>query len=771
MKAGDAASIVRASDSDAAGRNGLRDAWKSAGICVLLALAVWIIYGRTIHYDFINYDDDAIVYENPEVTRGLDLHEIGRVFTENSGRDSWFPVTDVSHMLDWQLYGPNAGGHHLTNVLLHAATAILLFLALQTVTGALWRSAFVAAIFAVHPLRVESVAWIAERKDVLSGFFFMLALLAWGQYALYRKAPESEAPAVEGPNNSGSRLDAASSGAQDSHPAVPSSEIAPGVMDPRNWTAGYRWALVFFSVGLLSKSMIVTFPVVLLILDFWPLRRFKTWPVAQLFLEKWPFYLISAAGCAVTVLTQPHVVSAAHHFTLSWRLGNALMAYTDYLGHMIYPVGLGLLYPHPPAHLPLAKVCLSVLVLLGVSAGAVIGRSKCPYLMAGWLWYLVMFLPVIDIMQTGDQARADRYTYLPQIGLYLAIAWGFADLFRSVPFRRVILGCAAVAILAALSAAAYVQTTYWKSSISIWTRTLSRWPQSYIAHCNLGIALADQGDVTGAVQHFNQALQINPDDAKSINNLGKVRTSEGNPNAAIQDFHQALQLEPDNVKILNNLSVALADEGKVTEAVQDLEHALQLKPEYAEAYFNLGNIYAAQSDYDDAAQNYQAALEINPDFAEARCNLGLMLAKQGKLDDAIDDYEQAIRLKPNYLDALNNLGGAYAARGETNEAVEYYQQAVQLKPDNPNTLNNLGVALARQGKLDDAIQCFNRAVQLNPKDASSQNNLGITLANEGKMNDAIEHLREALYLARAQNQTALEESIRARLERYTGQQP
>ena len=610
MKAGDAASIVR--DSDAVRREGgLRNVWRSAGICFLLALIVWIVFGQTVRYDFINYDDDTVVYENPAVTRGLDLHEIGRVFTEDSGRDSWFPLTDVSHMMDWQLYGPNAGGHHLTNVLLHAATAILLFLVLQTITGAEWRSAFVATVFAVHPLRVESVAWVAERKDVLSGFFFMLVLLLWSRYAQQRTGSNAQ---------SDPRLEPASTGRRDAGPARPSLANAVGVMDPRLWTVGYCWALVFFVAGLLSKSMVVTLPVVLLILDFWPLQRFKNWSFTELVLEKWPFFVISAAGCAVTVLTQKHVVLAGSHFSLPWRLGNALMAYVDYLGHMIYPAGLGLLYPHPPAHLPVARVCLSVLVLLAVSAGAVIGRRKYPYLMAGWLWYLAVFLPVIDLMQTGDQARADRYTYLPQIGLIILVAWGIADLFRSVPFRRVILGCAAVAVLAALSAAAYVQTAYWKNSISIWSRTLSRWPQSYIAHCNLGIALAGQGDVTDAVKHFNQALKINPGDAKSINNLGKVLTSQGKLDAAIQDFHQALQLEPDDVKILNNLSVALAVEGKVNDAVQELEHTLALKPEYAEAYYNLGNIYASRADYDDAAQNYEAALDINPDFAEARCN-------------------------------------------------------------------------------------------------------------------------------------------------------
>jgi tetratricopeptide (TPR) repeat protein len=738
MTAGDAAPIERESNNPGSGTQ-LHAIWKSAAVCFFLALAVWVVFGQTTRFEFINYDDDAVVYENPAVTRGLDLREIGRVFTQDSGRDSWFPVTDVSHMLDWQLYGPNAGGHHLTNVLLHAATAIVLFLVFQAMTGTLWRSAFVAAVFALHPLRVESVAWIAERKDVLSGLFFFLALWAWIHHV-------QKQPAIVRPS---SRTGDAIAG-----------------LDPRHWSGGYYCALVFFALALLSKSMVVTFPLVLLLLDFWPLRRLNVLSFPKLLLEKWPFYLFSVAGCAVTVLTQKHVVLAARPFAWSWRLGNALMAYVDYWGHMLFPVGLALLYPHPPNHLPLLKLCLSVLMLLSISAGAVLAGRKHPYLLAGWLWYLVMFLPVIDIMQTGDQTRADRYTYLPQIGLSLLFAWGAAELSRSLPFRRTALACAAGAVIVALAAAAYAQTGYWKNSISVWTRTLSRWPQSYIAHCNLGIALAGQGDVGNAVEHFNRALQINPEDAKSINNLGKILTTQGNLNGAVQDFHKALQLEPDDVKILNNLSVALADQGQVNDAVQDLDRALRLKPEDAETFYHLANIYAARADDDDAAQNYEQALEINPDFAEARCNLGLTLAREGKLADAIAEYKQAIRLKPHYVDALNNLGGALAAQGDVNGAAGYYQQAIELRPDDPNTLNNLGVILARQGKLDDAVKCFNRAIQLNSNDASSYNNLGIALASQGKMDEAVEHLQQALILARAQNNTKLEESIRARLQRY-----
>jgi protein O-mannosyl-transferase len=738
MTVRDPAPVVRDENSPG-GENRQLAVLRSAAICCFLALAVWAVFGQTVHFDFINYDDDAVVYENPAVTRGLDVQEIVRVFTRNSGRDSWFPLTDVSHMLDWQLYGPDAGGHHLTNVLLHAAAAIVLFLAFQAMTGAVWRSAFVAAIFAIHPLRVESVAWIAERKDVLSGLFFFLALWAWIRHVL--KQPASSQPA-----------------------SVIGNAIA--AIHPRHWSAGYYWALVFFALGILSKSMVVTFPIVLLVLDFWPLRRLRGPSLPQVMLEKWPFFLLSAAGCAVTLLTQKHVVLAARQFTYPWRLANALMAYVDYLGHMIYPVGLALLYPHPPLHLPVAKLSVSIAVLLGISAGAFVTRKKHPYLLAGWLWYLVVFLPVIDIMQTGDQTGADRYTYLPQIGFLIMVVWGTAALLRSLPFQGIALACAAGTVLVGLSAATYIQTTYWKNSVSVWTRTLSLWPGSYIAQCNFGITLADQGNVAAAIQHFNRALQINPHDARSINNLGKILTGQGKLDAAIQDFHRALNLEPENVRVLNNLGVALAAQDKVNDAVQDLDKVLRLNPEDANAYYNLGNIYASRADYDDASQNYDQALEINPDFAEAHCNLGLAMARQGKLDEAIQQYEQAIRFKPRYLDALNDLGGALAAHGDMDAAAGCYRQALDLKPDDPNILNNLGVILAKQGQLDPAVKDFNQAIQLDPSDPSSYNNLAVALASQGKMTEAIEHLQQALVLARARNNPDLERSIRERLERY-----
>lgn len=718
-------------------------------VCLLLALAVGIVFGRTLRYEFINYDDDLYVYENPAVIRGLDLDEILGLFTHGNGPDEWYPVTGLSHMLDWQFYGANAGGHHLTNVLLHAATAILLFLLLQKMTGALWRSAFVAAVFAIHPLRVESVAWVSERKDVLSGLFFVLTLWMWVRYV------REEPSATDRESNARSII---------------------SILNPFRWPRDYYWALAFFALGLMSKSTLVTLPFILLLLDYWPLNRLSA-PASSappsriqiwlgLILEKLPFLILSGAACAVTLLVQKDVVNTVQGLSIPWRMGNALAAYVDYLARMIYSANLALLYSSPEKNLSLARIGLSALVLLIISAAAIVGRRKCPYVLAGWLWYLVMLLPVIDIMQVGDQTRADRYTYLPQIGLYLALSWLAWDLCGSWRPRRPVLGLAAATVVIVLLTDAWIQTAWWKDSISVWKHTLACTPESPIAHCNLGIALAAQGKLAQAGQQFNEALLLKPDDTRSLNNLGTTLSSQGKTDAAIQQFNRALQFNPDDPVAINNLGVALFARGKFNDAIQHYQHALQLKPAYANASYNLGNAYAALGKLEDAAQYYQQALQLNPNLAEAHCNLGLALARQGQLDAAVQQYEQALQLKPDYADALDDLGSALSAQGKADDAVPYYEQALKLNPQNVDVLNNLGVSLARKGKLDEAVQHFQQALQFNPNDASTHNNLGIALASQGKLDEAIQHFHQALNLASAQNNTALVQSILTRLKQY-----
>jgi len=637
---------------------------------------MWAVFGQTFLSQFVNYDDVVFICQNPAINHGLSLHGIVWLFTHVNGPSEWLPLTAISHMWDWQLYGPNAGGHHLTNVLLHAATVVLLFLVLQKMTGAMWRSAFVAAVFAIHPLRVESVAWVTERKDVLSGLFFMLTLWAYVGH-------------VRNP------------GAGSSEPGAGSRSVFSFVGFPWYWLA-----LVFFTLGLLSKTMLVTLPFVLLLLDYWPLRRIAPGArfsgldvrlVGRLFLEKVPFLLLSGAACVVTVLIQKQAVLTG--VTFPWRVSNALVAYAAYLGQMLYPVGLAVLYPHPGNHLSVWQLGVSVLVLVIISAGVMAGSRKHPYLLVGWLWYLGMLVPVIGLIQVGYQARADRYTYLPQIGLYILVAWGVGELCGSWRHRRAVLGSMAGVILAGLLADAYVQTGYWKDSVSLWTHTLACTSENLHAHCDFGDALVAQGNWDEAAQQYQQALQ--------------------------------------------------------------------LKPDYADACIGLGNALAAQGKWDEAMQQYERVVQLKPDFADIHLNIGNALAAQGKWDEAMQQYERVVQLKPDFAEAHITLAAALAHQGKLNEAIQHYERALQLNPDYIEAQNNLGIALAQQGRLDEAIQHFERALQLNPDYAEAHNNLGIALAGQGRLNEAMQQFQQGLALAEAQGNTALAESILTRLKSYS----
>jgi tetratricopeptide (TPR) repeat protein len=661
-----------------------RDRWLNLAVCLFLALAVWIVFGQTRHHGFVNYDDNVYVYENPAITNGLTLHGAAWAFTHRQDVN-WHPLTTLSHMLDCQLYGLQPAGHHLTSVLIHAATAILLFLMMRKLTGTFWPGAYVAALFAVHPLRVESVAWVAERKDVLSGAFFMLTLWAYARYARQPK------------------------------------------------TGNYLLTLFFFACGLMSKPMLVTLPFVLLLLDYWPLKRI-TFPLHtshfRLLVEKVPFLALSAAACMVTVLAQKEAIELIQDLPFPWRIGNALVAYTDYIGQMFWPAGLAVLYPHPGNHLPGWKIALSGLVLLMITAGALAGWRRRPYLLVGWLWYLGMLVPVIGLMQVGSQARADRYTYLPQIGLYIMVAWGVAELSVSWKCRRLILGSAGAAIAAGLMAVACVQTGYWKDSITLWTHTLACTSGNAVAHNNLGIALADQKKFPEAVQQYQQAFQLYPAYAEAHYNLG----------------------------------ITLAKQDRLPEAVHEYESTLQIDPNYAQAHINLGNALKTQGKLAEAIQHYQQALRLKPDYAEACLDLGNALATLGNPDEAIQQYERALQINPGYAEAHFDFGNALASQKRFTEAIQHYRQALQINPDYAKARLNLGNALLREEKLEEAIQQYEQVLQLKPDFAEAHFSLGNALKIQGKSAEAAQHFQQALDLATTQNNPALAQTIRARLQ-------
>ncbi|MEI7850488.1 MAG: tetratricopeptide repeat protein [Kiritimatiellales bacterium] len=476
------------------------------GVCFALVVMVWFVFGQSLSFDFVNYDDGQYVYGNSFISGGLTSEGLHQIATQPHSAN-WHPLTSLTHMLDCQIYDLVPAGHRLTNILLHMATAISLFLVLRSMTGSLWRSAFVAALFAVHPLRVESVVWISERKDVLSGLFFMLTLGAYTRYA----------------------------------------RVAGG-----GWrvTGRYYLAVVlFFVLGLLSKSMLVTLPFVLLLVDW-----HRAWGVEhgadgagspgwwwRRFVEKIPLFLLSALFCGIAIWAQGLAIASVEVMSIPWRIGNALLSYVTYMKQMILPTGLAVLYPAHREALSLWSVGFSLILLAGITTVVLRERQKRPYLLTGWFWYLGMLVPVIGIMQVGGQAHADRYTYLPQIGLGILIAWLAGDWAVSGR-RRKLAAVMAALTLVGLMLAARVQVGYWRDSVSLWSRALACTTNNYVAHSNLGAALFVNGNTSAAIDHFEQALRINPRQAETFNNLASAYADEGRYPEAVAAARLALRL-------------------------------------------------------------------------------------------------------------------------------------------------------------------------------------------------------------------------------------
>ncbi len=596
------------------------DRLSAAGVCFFLAALVWLAFGQTIRHAFVNYDDGAYVYQNPYVLAGLTRR--GILWALAYGEiGHWHPFTWFSHMLDCQLWGLRAGGHHLTNVLLHAAAAILLFLALRQMTGALWRSAVVAALFAIHPQRVESVAWIAERKDVLSGVFFMLTLLAYVRYA--RKGPS---------------------------------------------LARYALVVILFALGLMSKGMLVTLPFLLLLLDYWPLGRLNLENRAQawrLLVEKIPLFLLSAASCVMTSLS-PERIAPALQMSLQARIENAVVSYVIYVKQMLYPVGLELPYFNPPGGFPLWQVGGALALLLAISIGVFIFRKTHPYLIVGWLWYLGMMAPVIGLVQISYYARADRYTYLPHIGLSIMAIWGGAALFGRSRAGRYALGAAALILIAALLPRTQAQTSHWRDSETLWTHVLQVDPRNHVALNNLGLVLADKGEIENAISHFEKALEIQPVYADAYNNIGTALSHTGRMREAIVQYEKALALGAEQPQMQNNLGIALAQNGQVREALPHFQKAIALKPDFAEAYGNFGHALMLQGRIDEALPQFLKALAITPNSVIALKQVAEALLQKG-------DFKAASEMANRALEQAKANGDDRQAR-EIAERLEFYRR-------------------------------------------------------------------------------------------------
>jgi tetratricopeptide (TPR) repeat protein len=638
--------------------------WAGLGVVAALAAVVAAIYGQVARNQFVSLDDDVYVLANKIVARGLSRDGLVWAFTHFHAAN-WHPLTWLSHMLDCQLFGATqqaAGAHHLVSVGLHAASAILLFLSLRRMTGALWPSAFVSGLFAVHPLRVESVAWASERKDVLSGFFFMLTLLA---YARYAKRPR---------------------------------------------VGAYLCVLGSALLGLLSKPMLVTLPFVLLLLDFWPLHRWSfraspphhgrrgassgspapgPWPLRRLLLEKAPLFLAAAGVGLMTVRAQETggAVSNLETIPFAWRVVTAAIAYVTYLWKTLWPSSLAPLYIHP-ATLRSADIkgfvvpSVAAILFLAIVTAVVVRSARLrPYCLTGWLWFLGMLVPVIGLTQVGVQSWADRYAYLPLVGAYIMVAWGVGDLVARRPQLRVSAGVAALASLLAYGAAAHAQVRMWHDSRRLFEHSLRVTSNNWLIENNLGAVLAFSDPKSDeARRHFEEALRVNPNFPDTHSNLAAVLWNQGARAEARRHWEAALALRPDHPAARIGLGAFLAREGKFAEARREFELVLRLDPTNADAHNNLADALLAQGLRAEAGRHWDATLRLQPDNVRARIGQGNLRAKEGKIEEARVLLEQAVSLEPKNADAHANLGMLLAGSGKLDEAHAHLEEALRLDP-------------------------------------------------------------------------------------------
>jgi protein O-mannosyl-transferase len=639
-----------------------------AAIAAVLLLSTVLLYAPVRHHAFLNFDDGDYVTENLSVRAGLTAASIRWALT-SAHQATWHPLTSLSHLLDVEIFGLHAGAHLLVNVALHALATAVLFLVLRAMTGTRWASAWVAGMFAWHPLHVESVAWVSERKDVLSGLLWMLTLAG---YVAYVRRP----------------------------------------------TRG-RWlaVLVVFALGLLAKPMLVTLPLVLLLLDAWPLGRLTRATAARRLLEKTPLFVLAAAVSVITVVAQQRAgaIGTLTSTPVSYRVGNALVSYVTYLRKTVWPSDLAVFYP-AVSTLEVTTAALAAAVLAAITALALRERARRPYLLVGWLWYLGTLVPVLGLVRQGDQAMADRFTYLPLIGIFIAVAWSVESLVSLR--RRPLLGAAAALSLAACMLLTARQLRHWESSITLFThalavtRAVTR--DNPVAHTNLGAALALRGHVDEAMAHYREAIAIAPGNAATHLSLGLAHARLGDLDAAIASYREAIRLDPRS---------ALAE-------------------------YNWGHLLAERGDLDGAIVHYERALVIDPRYAKAHNNLGWALAAQGKLEAAVERYREAIALDPDLVAAHNNLAVALEGLGRTDDALEQYRRTVELAPDEARAHANYAALLAGRGRVDEAIAAYREAVRLAPGVVEIRGALATTYADAGRPRDALAEAEAALALAR-----------------------
>ena len=667
-------------------------------ICVGLALATFLAFEQVRHNQFVNYDDGTYITENRHVKAGITRDSVIWAFTAIHPSGNWHPLTSLSHMLDCQLFGLNPSWHHMTSLLFHIASTLLLFWILKRTTGAVWRSVFVAAVFALHPLHVESVAWAAEHKDVLSGFLWMLTIFAYVRY--------TERPIIR------------------------------------------RYLLVFlvFSLGLMAKPMLVTLPFVLLLLDYWPLNRFQrpdqngTETVLQsksvarvysgssvwrLIAEKIPLFALAGISGVITFIVQKKAGSVwgTEILSLNLRIANALVSYIKYIGKMIFPTRLAVLYPYSRKGFTSWQLIVCILILFVVSAFVIYTARRRRYLIVGWLWYLGTLVPVIGLVQVGAQSMADRYTYLPSIGVFIMVAWGVVELSAKWRYGKIVSVTLAGLSLVGLLMCTRTQVKHWRSSLTLCKHAIEVTEDNFLMHVNLGLALYSQGHVDEANSHYLTALQIKPGSPKAHNNLAVLMLEQGALEEAIKHCRQALRFRPSFADAHNNLGSALARIGKLDEAIEHFHQALKIKPDHIGTYNNLGSALATKGKLDEAVGHYRRALRFNPSNSGVLYNLGKLYGLQAKYDEAITCYKESLGLKPDQPVAHKELAMVLFRQGKLDEAIVHYEYSIQLKEGQPFVLNKLGESYFLRGETKEALRCWSKVLELEPEWVGAINNL------------------------------------------------
>jgi tetratricopeptide (TPR) repeat protein len=624
--------------------------YHSFWVCLALVLITTGVFWQVCTNDFINYDDHGYVYENTNIQAGITLKAIKWAFTSGYATN-WHPLTWLSHMLDWQLFGPKPWGHHLTNLIFHIANTLLLFIVLKQMTHKIWQSAFVAALFALHPLHIESVAWVSERKDVLSTFFWILTMWAYLRYV--------------------------------KHPA----------------TSRYLLMLLSFALGLMAKPMLVTLPFVLLLLDYWPLARIPDGQALNrygsrrifyyLIREKIPFFVLSAVSSIVTFLVQRGSMMLTTMVPLKFRIYNAFVSYVEYIGKMIWPSRLAVFYPHPGKNISILHVVISV-VLLSVVTILILRLAKNHrYLVTGWFWYLGTLVPVIGFVQVGLQALADRYTYIPLTGLFIIIAWGAPDLLAKMwqgqlRYKKIALGLVSLLIILVMSICTHFQLRYWKNSLTLFQHALDVTGGNYITYLHIADFLCEQNRLDEAIVEYQKCLQRIPGDPMALNNLGIALGKQDKFDEAVKCFTEAIKGKPDFANAHINISHVLTLQGNLNEAVIHLTEALRLDPQSAKAHFYLAQVLTQKGKINEAITHYEEALRLNPNWVEPMNNLAWFLAASKETtihhpDKAVTLARRACELT-NYNEphTLDTLAVAYAAAGDFSKAIETAEKALEL---------------------------------------------------------------------------------------------